>query len=517
LVIWGNGGTIYACFIWGIGGRGVSKKLASSLTFKLMNKKKSPNSEPAEPRENLGESDWSFEVLDETGAICIECRMRKDGEELPLLRRWGTTRPFWALAIPHEDNLCHKCWEKRFARYLSAGFSLADAGVWSDVCSGIDDAVAWRDAGFTIADITDWCDYFENSTVAATWRKVGFRAIEAFHWAKLFTSSDVAATWRKAGFSSSLDQSWIEWGLSPQQVIDCIDSVDKFSGEIDYPWFSETTAPDINYRVEWGLGFHEAVCCWKNALFASFDYSYRPPRKTQSLEYWMSTGLNLDEILALREVVDESEELVSKHWELRTKVKNWTPDITEFLPKVWGALRKVGVPVNFKNILNFWGLSDKQILRVIDNGGDVNSVANRVLAGITASQAKFVEHLMSMSVDEESAVRLVKRGFSTKSLGQFEQSGYDLRDFIAVCNELDKLKVDEIMKWFLVDVGTSQYAWTRRIPAWYRCGFAPDTAALWYREEFSAKEASSWLKSGIKTPAIAKRRKAAGISPKTAS
>jgi len=51
------------------------------------------------------------------------------------------------------------------------------------------------------------------------------------------------------------------------------------------------------------------------------------------------------------------------------------------------------------------------------------------------------------------------------------------------------------------------------IAEWLKFGFTPESAAGWYREEFSANDAKAWVDSGAKTPAIAKRRKAAGIRP----
>lgn len=447
---------------------------------------------------------------------CVDCGLERDDRALSLLRRWDAIRPGWILRIESEPTRCYRCWEYYYAEYMLAGFSLQDSGVWEEVCGPVEVAVIWRDAGFTLSDISDWRAYFAQSNVAASWRRFGFRANEAERWARLCDKAEDAAVWRVAGFTSDLDPSWIEWGLSAGEVIDCIDSVNELSGEIDYPWFSEKCAPDINYRDDWGLGFNEAVFCWKNALFASFDYTFRAPRFSQSLEYWMTTGLSLSEVVELKNAISSSDE-IEIHFELQDKIKDWKPDVYEFLPKVWGELRKAGVPVTHENLIKYWGLSKSQILKSIDMGTDVKFAVNLVRSGIPVSKLKIMEHLIANGVDKDSAIQLTKAGFSMGVIKQIEKAGYSIDDIVGVVAEHKGLKAAEIKKWLLVDTGYAKWTWANQIAEWQKCGFSSGEAAEWFREGFKAKDAKLWVESGAMTPAIAKRRKAAGISPKTVS
>jgi hypothetical protein len=112
---------------------------------------------------------------------------------------------------------------------------------------------------------------------------------------------------------------------------------------------------------------------------------------------------------------------------------------------------------------------------------------------------------------------LTKAGFSMGVIKQIEKAGYSIDDIVGVVAEHKGLKAAEIKKWLLVDTGYAKWTWANQIAEWQKCGFSSEEAAEWFREGFKAKDAKAWVESGAMTPAIAKRRKAAGISPKTLS
>ena len=80
---------------------------------------------------------------------------------------------------------------------------------------------------------------------------------------------------------------------------------------------------------------------------------------------------------------------------------------------------------------------------------------------------------------------------------KINESGYSFDDFTELVGKLKPLKVDEVLQWFLVDVGSRVDVGNlapfvlRRVPDWHRCGFTPDSAVKWYREGFFAEDANA--------------------------
>ena len=379
--------------------------------------------------------------------------------------------------------LCSKCFEKKYPGYLKSKLPPKE--------------------------IDEWGRFFVVSE-AIIWRNAGFDAVDANHWFDLLLEDNglvdikVAKEWKQAGFTSENYQDWSGWSKNPKEIATAL--------KINSKAIDEVPAPELSFK-DFGFNLSEAIRLAEEGLSPDVD--------NWSEDYignWATGGLGVNELLLLKSQVGQKIDLFEeKHWECRKTVRNWQPEFGSHLPKVLKALREAGVPVTDDNLLRYWGLSKAQILKVIDMGADVKFASSLVRSGISASKVKVVEHLIANGVEEEDAIELTKKGFSIGTLEKIGKNGYSADDLITVVQHLDPLKIDAVTPWLLVDIGSSKYAWIKRIAEWHKFGFVAEDAAEWYCEEFSAKDANAWVKSGAKTPAIAKRRKVAGISPKAVS
>ena len=400
----------------------------------------------------------------------------------------------WLLELTrYEANFftmfCRNCFDKTYPGYLNSKMTLRQIKEWGRIFD-VEEAIIWLNAGF--------------------------EAVHAGHWFELLLEDDglvdieVAKEWRQVGFTSESYQDWSGWSQNAMEIATAL----KNTGNT----IDEFLAPELGFR-DLGFNLIEAIEL-SEAEFGTDSTSSEPE---DCITNWMTGGLNVDELIALKLQVDEKNDVFEKkHRECRENIKDWKPNFATQLPKVLNAIRELGLPIIIENILKYWGLSKAQILKAIDMGADVDSArdinfaSNLVRNGISATKARVVERLMSKEVEEDSAIELTKRGFSMNTFEKIDESGCSFDDFTELVSKLKPLKVDELITWALVDVGNKPL-WLRRVPDWYRFGFTPDSAAGWYREGFFAEDANAWVKSGAKTPAIAKRRKAAGISPKAVS
>ena len=420
--------------------------------------------------------------------VCALCDEALSVADIDLMSNWLLELPLYE--AQNFNMHCRKCFDKSFPGYLNLKLSMKE--------------------------IKEWGSLFDVSE-AIIWKNAGFDADHANHWFDLLLEDDglvdieVAKEWKQVGFTSENYQDWSGWSKNPKEI--------KTNLELNGETIDNIPAPELSFR-DLGFNLSESIRLSK----AQFETDFTGSESKDCINNWMAGGLNVDELIALKlQVAEMNSVFEEKHHECRGKIKDWKPNFATHLPKVLSAIREVGLPITRDNLLRYWGLSEAQILKAIDMGADVdfardiNFASNLVRNGISASKVKVVEYLVSNGVEEETALELTKRGFSIGAVEKIEKNGYFLTALIDAAQKLKPLKVDAVVNWLLVDIGSSKYAWLNRIAEWHNLGFTPENAAQWYREEFSAKDAKAWVESGAKTPAIANRRKAAGISPKTAS
>ena len=429
----------------------------------------------------------STRFIDES-KVCYLCEEALSVADIDLMSSWllELTR--------YEANFfnmfCRKCFDKTYPGYLNSKMTLRQIKEWGRIFD-VEEAIIWLNAGF--------------------------EAVHASHWFELLLEDDglvdieVAKEWRQVGFTSENYEEWSGWSKNPKEIATTL----KINGET----IDNIVAPELGFR-DLGFNLSEAI----KLSEAGFETDATNCWPKDCIDNWMTGGLNVEELIALKlEVAEKNDVFEEKHNQCYANIKDWEPSFATHLPKVLNALRELGLPIIITNILNYWGLSKAQILKAIDMGADVDFASNMVRNGISATKARVVERLMSKEIKEDSAIELTKRGFSLNTFEKIDESGYSFNDFSELVSKLKPLKVDEVLKWFLVDVGSRVDVgnlapfWLRRVPDWYRCGFTPDSAVEWYREGFFAEDANAWVKSGAKSPAVAKRRKAAGISPKAVS
>ena len=351
----------------------------------------------------------------------------------------------------------------------------------------------WKAAGFTLTDAVEW-------TAALL---VGEGLVEI----------ELAKSFNDVGISLDEYFDWKSWGLSGFEVVAILKACEiKFAGEIG--------SPSVKFK-RFGFDLSEAILLQEVYFSADKDDE---SEDGDYIGYWTKARLDVVELISLKSQFNETRsEFVEKHLSCRSQIRDWSPNFTPVLSKSLKGLKESGLPLSAQNLLRFWGLSKIQILKAIDMGADVDFArdisfaSSLVRSGIPANKVKVVEHLMENGVEKNSAFELTKRHFTIGTLEKIENAGCDSDDLVEAVEKLKPLTVDKVVTWLLVDIRSSKFAWLKQIHEWHNFGFTAENAAEWYNEEFSASDANSWIKSGAKNPAVAKRRKAAGIVPNVVS
>ena len=391
-------------------------------------------------------------------------------------------------------DACSSCRGKLYPGFLKSGLTLKQMRVWSEAGFDGEEAVKWISAGVSPQNAVYWKDVLLEVDGFVDYEVVK-RCVEI--------SVDVGAY-----------EEWKLWGDVFEK-----DAFKKLKGHFvsEETNATDVRAPETGFK-KFGFSLIEAICL-EEADFSGDDGDGGPSENY--VGHWMSAGLSVNDLITLKIELDERfDEFEKKHESCREHLKNWNYELGPVISKGFDTLKSLGIPLNIENLLKYWGLSKSQILKAVDMGADIdfardiNFATNLVRNGIAPTKVKVVEYLISNGVEEETAIELTKRGFSIGAIEKIEKNGYFLTALIDAAQKLKPLKVDAVVNWLLVDIGSSKYAWLNRISEWHKFGFTPENAAEWYREEFSARDAKAWVESGAKTPAIAKRRKAAGISPK---
>lgn len=418
-------------------------------------------------------------IFSDTSKSCANCDKALSVADIDLMTGWFLELTLFE--VQYFEMICRKCFDTEYPDYLKTKWPLKE--------------------------IKEWGRLFE-MRAATIWKNAGFDPYHARHWFDLLLDDDglvdieVAKDWKQVGFTSENYQDWSGWSIDPKEISTAL----KLNGET----IDNVLAPELGFRA---LGFNLSQAIQlSEAEFETGTPVYEPKN---CIDNWISGGLSVDELIALKlQVAEKNDVFEVKHRECRENIKDWDSNFGTHLPKVLKALREAGLPITCDNLRRYWGLSKAQILRAIDMGTDVEFASNLVRSGISASRVKVVEHLMAKGIEKDSAIELTKRGFSIGILEKIDKNGYSADNLVGVVQRLKALNADAITPWLLVDVGYATFAWRDQIVEWHQYGFSAENAADWHREKFSAKDANAWVKSGAKSPAVAKRREAAGITPK---
>ena len=321
---------------------------------------------------------------------------------------------------------------------------------------------------------------------------------EVNQWTNLFDEFDDAMAWRNAGFKIGEDdvEGWLDWGCTAAAAAEFVNQGAEYAPRLDWKKF--------------GIGISDAVYFQINDFSDSEEdgpYIF--------IGTWSSSGFSPSKIVELRDEINEVEhEFESLHEANRSRVKfgDWTYDFWGWLPRMFEDLKSVGLPINVENLKKYWGLSSKEILKVIDAGGKPGVAADVMRRGGSVSKLGLIEKLLGLGLLESSAILLSKRGFLLKHIKQIDESK-DVRSTVQrlaeFLNEDAGMKIEDAFTWLDVP-----YATPKQAKLWRLHGFSGEEAGKWLKEGFNAAEvAKRWRDSGVNSPVTAKRRRDAGLNP----
>jgi hypothetical protein len=429
---------------------------------------------------------------------CAVCKKWYDESDAWFWDYWlDFDTPAW-LSI---DNVwCSKCILKRFKKdhpdFEASGLEPDTYLVWKDALDG------GVDLGPKLFDI-EMSNAIRRLIGCAVSREDIIRWLdsecpidEAEQWPSFFDEFDDAMSWREAGFSPDEETTgnWLKWGCTPQVAA-------KFVQQ------GISEVPGIHYQ-ELGVNLEDAV------FYETHNFSdYADDSEQFYIAAWLPSGLTPVQIASLRDYLVANEEVFKSlhdNSQARLKYENRTYDFWEALPKNFESLKEVGLPISAVNLEKYWGLSGKEILKVVDAGGKPGVAAEVIRLGGSISKLGIIERLLDSGVNSSSATLLAQRGFLVKHLKHLDKKGNlysSIRWLVQLFESDSDVKVDEAIGWLEVEATVSQ------VKLWRQKEFSPEEAAKWSNEGFQPDAAGRWRDAGVNSPVTAKRRRDAGLNP----
>jgi hypothetical protein len=336
------------------------------------------------------------------------------------------------------------------------------------------------------------------------WLDAGCSVEEVEEWLRIAGDFKSAIGWREAGFSPFEESTevWIKWGCSPSSATSQIRQ-------------GVLSPPPLAYR-DFGISLDDAV--YFDTTSFSADGDYNPFRKDfdaqNHIGTWLPSGLSPQQILLMRAKIAREaylfEDLHSRSAEHLGEMCE-SGDFWTFLPLQFEYLTKVGLPINTENLKLYWGLSNDEILQVIDSGATPSVATELVRRGVLVSKVDVVERLIELGATQELALTLAAKGFLMKHLKLLESKGIyvtELQEILEMFGWLpNDSSIDDAITWYLLeDLTAPPFVWVEN-------GFGPEDALRWSQEGFRPELARMWRDSGVDSPLLAKRRGDAGIQP----
>jgi hypothetical protein len=425
---------------------------------------------------------------------CAECGKWYDDEDEWFWDYWTDfDGPDW-LSI--DDVWCFDCILKRFKKdnpdFEESGLEPDTYLIWKEALdAGVDLGPKLFD--IELSNSIRRLRYLDREKII-DWLSSDCSIDDAEEWTMLFDEVEEALAWRDAGFSPDEVKDWTAWECTPADAAEARDAGDGYSPHLDFKKF--------------GLGFKDA------AFLNRHDFEpYEDEGSDCFIGTWLPSGLSLPDIVKLRAELNEKQEVfdnLHRQSQPRLKYEERTYDFWEALPVQFEELKTTGLTITAVNLEKYWGLKSKEILRVIDAGGAPGVAASVIRQGGSVSKIGMIERLLELGLAQPTATLIAQRGLLVKHLKQIEKKGntHSSLHWLAQALEADSsLRVDEAMDWLDAESTVSQ------VKAWRTHGFSADDAAKWSNEGFQPDMARRWRDSGVSSPAVAKRRRDAGLNP----
>ncbi len=428
-----------------------------------------------------------------------------DSERCAVCKKWYDNSDWWFwdywTQFDYPDWLsidyvwCRDCIlkgiSKQYPEFAASGLEPDTYLIWK---TGLEDGIDLGPKLFVI-EMTNAIRRLPSSdwTQMVYWLDSDCEIDEAEKWVVLFDTFHEAMEWKDAGFSPDEAEEWLDWECSPIEARESEISGDGCPPYIDFKklGFSLAEATFLTSN-DFTVGYYEGADC--------------------DIETWIPSGLSISEIVQLRDEIREFEdefEAIHESSQFRIKYEERTSDFWVSLPREFEQLKETGLQITALNLKKFWGLTSKEILKVIDSGGDIEVAAQVVRQGGSVSKLGIIERLIGLGTSSATASLLAKRGFLVKHLKEIENGGVLVTPTrISIILESDAdIKVDEALSWLKIDAKIED------IKFWRQKNFSVQEVSKWMKEGFGPEMASRWRDSGVKSPSVAKRRRDAGLNP----
>lgn len=424
-------------------------------------------------------------------------------------------------------------WEK-------AGFNYGSAIEWSECGVNSETAKVLREKGVSADDISDYLFFEIPLNKALKWLEAGFSALTAIFWTDWNVSCERALKYFEEGIHEPPDEQFREAGLSLAEALKWSKADIDFDTASDWIYWEVPTDKAIELvqkdvcppgeefkelgltylkAMEWLADFSEDVIEYSDSQIKTY---WRP---------WFGAGFSVQ---SAREFQSELVEFVKNAVEdgllARNKPFNYTlfkeEDkevhckllLDECVDSI-SHLHETGMKLTVENVMTWRAMSSSQILACVDKGIDANE-------GYRLGDSVLSEHQVEIySLVKENGFRtfpgmFIRLGLTITDLQKLIKLKVDVDDFVNVCFLL-KINGAELLKWATVFKNlATKIEITRNlhqkafIAEWINSNFNPKEAWDWYEQGFNAGQAKEWVDSGVTDPAVATRRKNAGLKPK---
>jgi hypothetical protein len=184
---------------------------------------------------------------------------------------------------------------------------------------------------------------------------------------------------------------------------------------------------------------------------------------------------------------------------------------SELLLECLDALDAVGVPISVHSAVNYLGLNAEQILWLIDNDLNTEHARTLVWAGLPIDCLKEIHNQVVNSVDHWVLNQFVWQECFIEVIQ--DESGPLILDVMRRLSDEKPLTVENASLLCF----TSQGLNADEVVHWARLTEDRSVVDEWISAGFSPSEALRWVKGGVTSPLIARRRTDAGIPPPQAT
>ena len=424
--------------------------------------------------------------------------------------------------------------------WQAEGVSFEEAQQWFVFGVKRENALLLRSKGFKPIDVHDFNNEGISSTRAVKWLSGGFYVEQAVQWIAWRVSYEKATEFLKNGISEPPSVEFQEAGINLIDALKWTQAGIDVESALDWCYWDVPTdlaiELELMHEMPPGEDFKDVELSYDMALkwlseFSEDEIEISDNGVKTYWKIWFKAGFSVQSAKIFQNELANfikgklSEDFLARKrppylntYKNDDKEVHYKYLLEECLETI-SHLSATGMKITIENVVLWRGLTSEQILACIDGGIDPET--GYFLGDSVLSEDAIELHALLRENGFYSSPTTFKLlGLSNPDLKKLIKLKINLDDFLTVSRYLN-ISGSELVKWvnqfrdFAIKIEWNVDGRYRPfIEEWIVAKFSPKEAWGWYSQNFTVKTAKAWVDSGVTDPAIAIRRKNAGLEPK---